>query len=171
MTRRDALRLGLLAALAGGCASEPTATWRETLQTTDVGDTRSSALTTLVELGAQQVLGPDFEYRIADRIIDTRLDTEVDGVDTSEDRLLHQPSLDLVVQTPTIRWSQGYELLQTKSSPSPGANNSRERTDVLQKVEWSPIGLPRFTAWLELAPGQGRPVRGPGRHRGRLPGG
>ncbi len=149
MTRRLALRVLLLAALAGGCASEPTATWREVLQTTDVGDTRTSALTTLLELGAQQALGPDLEYRVSERIIDTRLQTEVDGVDTQEDRLLHQPSLDVVIRTPTLTWTQGLELLQQRSSPSPGANNTRERTDVLEKVEWSPIGLPRLTAWID----------------------
>lgn len=150
MRRGDGLRLLALAALAGGCASEPTATWRESLQTSEVGDQQTSALTTLLELGAQATLGPEFEYRVSDRIIDTRLETEVGDAKSDEQRLLHQPSVDLVVQTPTITWTQGYEMLQNVTRPSPGDNNTRTRTDVLQKVEWSPIGLPRFTAWLDL---------------------
>ena len=142
----------LLAALGpvalAGCATEPSATWREQAQTTNVGDTSTRALTTLVELGVQQSLGPGFEYRASDRFIQTALETTVDGDTRRDDRWLHQPSLDLVVETPTIRWTQDFELLQNKSQPSGGPDNQLDRTDLLEKLEWTPVDLPRFTGWF-----------------------
>ena len=135
--------------LLGACATQPSTTLRENLQTTKTGDSSSRTKTTLAEIGVQDELGPDLQYRVGERYIRSDFSLRNAGVSSRERRTLHQPSLDLVLTAGTLRWIQGYDLQQTLSEPSSGADNRLTRTDLLQKLEWAPVDLPQVTAWLD----------------------
>ncbi|MCB9897965.1 MAG: hypothetical protein H6825_08175 [Planctomycetes bacterium] len=87
--------------------------------------------------------------RASERLIGTDLDLRTGDLRQSERRLLHQPSLDIVLAAGLLEWTQGYEYQLQSSRPSPGADNDLERTEVLQRIDWTPVELPAVTAWID----------------------
>ncbi|MEW6746475.1 MAG: hypothetical protein AB1486_27355, partial [Planctomycetota bacterium] len=132
-----------------GCATPPSTTYRETYQASQTGDNRTSSLTELLEVGLQDNVGPDLQYRVSERLIHTDLSLSNGDLRRDEDRLLHQPSLDLILTAGTLRWIQGFESQYNRTDPSDSDTNAFRRTDILEKFVWSPVELPTFTYWID----------------------
>ncbi|MHC5209176.1 MAG: hypothetical protein ACYTG2_00480 [Planctomycetota bacterium] len=148
-TRSRDLLLLLATSLLTACAAQKSATVRESYQRSETGDDSQASFTNLVEIGVQDQVGPDLEYRFSDRLIDGWVDLESSGVKAEEDRFLHQPSFDTEVTFGLLTWTQGIELQESTRNPSDGPENTLLRKDILEKLEWSPVGLPRVVAWFD----------------------
>ncbi len=143
------LALAAAAALPLGCVSGPLQTVRSNAQTTKTGADKTKSWSNLVELTEHDHLGPDLEYRVSEQFLATFDKTSVGGVDARDQTLQHRPSADLVLSQGPVRWSQRFELVDNRSLFDPGADNHLVRTDLLEKIEWSPAGMPTFTGWFE----------------------
>lgn len=135
--------------LSAACVTQPSATIRSGYQRTETGEDFSESLTNLIEVAAQGNLGPELAFRASERLILTELEQESAGVTSSDSRVLNQPSVDLTYDNGVFKWTQGLELQQFESQPTGSPKNKLNQTDILEKVEWSPLGLPKFTAWLD----------------------
>jgi hypothetical protein len=141
--------LGVFALLVtASCVTEPSAQLRSQRQLVESGPTESDSWSNLVQLGVQNKIGPDTEYRISERIVSTDVTLESPGTKIDSNELLHQPSLDLAMTVGALTWIQGYELQQISQKVQPGVDNSSNRYELLQKLEWRPEDFPDVTAWI-----------------------
>lgn len=122
---------------------------RSTAQTTKTGAEKTKSWSNLVELTEHDHLGPDLEYRVSEQFLGSFDRTSSGTIDTRDQTLQHRPSLDLVLSQGPVRWSQRFELVDNRSFFDPGADNHLVRTDLLEKIEWAPAGMPTFTGWIE----------------------
>jgi hypothetical protein len=143
------LLLALLPTLLAACAAQHSGTLRENYQKSETGDDEQSTFSSLLEIGIQDRLGPGLEYRFSDRLVDSKVELESGGASLDEDRFLHQPSFDTEVTNGVLTWTQGLELQENTRDPSVGPENKLVRKDILEKLEWSPIGFPHVTAWYD----------------------
>ena len=142
------LVLGALV-LLGACATPPSQTYRSTYQTSETGTMESTSWTNLAEIGIQENLGADLEYRISERLIHTDQENLDAGTTFSSERILHQPSFDLLMAFGPLRWLQGFEQQVNRTQLEGSPDNELTRTDLLQRVEWTPEGLPALRAWID----------------------
>lgn len=149
---RPALAFGALAAAfaAGGCISGPLNTVRSSAEDARTGSDRSQSIANLAELGVHDRLGPSLEYRVDGQFVQGYSDRTTDGIDSHDSTLSARPSAEVVMTSDTLRWSQRFETLRTSSTFSLGQDTSLVRNDLLEKLEWTPPGLPQFTTWLGL---------------------
>ncbi|MHC4845167.1 MAG: hypothetical protein ACYTCU_03295, partial [Planctomycetota bacterium] len=113
----------LVLVLSAACVTQPSATYRSTYQRTDTGPDFSESLTNLIELAAQDNLGPEFAFRASERLIITELEQESAGVTSTDSRVLNQPSLDLTYDNGVFKWTQGLELQQFETHPTGSPKN------------------------------------------------
>ncbi|MBI5362433.1 MAG: hypothetical protein HZA53_04580 [Planctomycetes bacterium] len=146
------LLLGALASAcaASGCISGPLHTFRSSAENARTGSDRSRSIANLAELGVHDNLGPGLEYRVDAQVVQGTSDRTTDGVDSHDTTLTARPSAELVLSSDTLRWSQRFETLRTRSTFSLGQDTSLVRNDMLEKLEWTPPGLPQFTTWLNF---------------------
>lgn len=139
------------AALAfAGCISGPLHTFRATAENARTGTDSSRTAASLAELSAHDNLGPSLEYRVDAQLIESLADRRTDGIESQDTATTIRPSAELVVTADTLRWSQRFESLRTRSMFSLGQDTHLARNDLLEKLEWTPPGLPQFTAWIDL---------------------
>lgn len=146
------LLLGTLASAlaASGCISGPLHTFRGSAESARTGSDRSRSIASLEELGVHDNLGPGLEYRVDGQFVQSASDRTTDGIDSHDTTLTARPSAELVLSSDTLRWSQRFETLRTRSTFSLGQDTSLVRNDLLEKLEWTPPGLPQFTTWLDF---------------------
>ena len=147
---RSRLGFPLLTILVVGCTLNPNGDFRQSYQVTNAGDTTNSTLSELFEIGIQNKIGTDLEYRLGERLIRTDSTSEADDDTLRDTRWLNHPSVDIVATVGAIAWTQGFDIQQNTTSPSVGEDNTLVRKEVLEKVEWSPVGLPTFTTWIDV---------------------
>ncbi len=144
-----AASLAFIAALfAAACVSEPNATYRHTYQSSDTGSDHSRTSSDLLDIGYQGDIGSDLQIRASERAGYTDLDVKANGTDEHETQLLDQPSLDVVLRTGALAWTQGLEVQEIQTSATGSPKNDFTRTDALEKIEWSPVDLPKLSAWF-----------------------
>jgi len=132
-----------------GCISGPLQAVRSNAQSTTTGPDRTKTLSNLVELSAHDTLGPDLEYRVSEQYIGTLQTVEAGGISTHEQSSQSRPTAELVLSDGPLRWSQRFEVLDNHTQFDPGGDNHLVRTDMLEKFEWSPAGMPHFTGWVD----------------------
>lgn len=132
-----------------GCISGPLQAVRSNAQTATTGSDRTKTWSNLVELTAHDTLGPDLEYRVSEQYLGSLQSVEAGGASTHEQSSQHRPTAELVLSDGPLRWSQRFEVLDNRSQFNPGEDNHLVRTDMLEKIEWSPAGMPRLTGWID----------------------
>ena len=140
---------GAVLLLIAGCATPPSTTLRDSYQVTKTGLVDTTNHSTVLELGSQDKVGVGGEYRIGERFIRSARSNDNDGSTSDELSTLNQPSIDLSVEYGALAWLQGFEMFRTRTQSSSASGNLVERTDILEKVEWTPVDLPQVTTWLD----------------------
>lgn len=152
--RESALGRGTLALFAAGagssCISGPLHTFRSTADSSRTGSDSSKSLTNVAELSVHDNAGPSLEYRVDGQIVQGLAQRSSDGIESDDQSLSVRPAAELVVTSDTLRWSQRFEMLRSKTLFSLGQDTQLARNDVLEKLEWTPPGLPQFTTWFDL---------------------
>ena len=133
-----------------GCVNPPTGQYRGTWQNQTTGDLSRTSTAHLGEVGVQDQLGVDSRYRANLRALTGSTDTSLGDTSVETTETLLQPSLDVVLAFAALQWVQGYELIQNQQQTTPGIDNDLTRTDVLQKLIWSPTDLPTVTSWVDV---------------------
>lgn len=147
---RSGLALAGLALLFAACRSGPLQRVRSTYESTRSGPNEVRTQTNLVELAVQDRVGPDLEYRLNERFVQSTQDITT-ATDSFEDQsILNRPSVDLVVTSGALRWTQLFQVQQDRTLSGSGPDNELVRTDLLQKLEWTPADLPQVTAWVDF---------------------
>jgi hypothetical protein len=137
-------------ATLSGCVSGPVRTVRSNVEHVDSGPLKSLNQNNLLELAAQDHIGPDLQYRFSDTATfqTQRIDA---GVSTNHDEVsLHRPALELALTQGPILWTQVYRMQQDRSLIDAGADNELVRKDILQRLDWTPDDLPQVTAWFNF---------------------
>ena len=150
--RRARLFLLLALGLAAGCVSRPATTFRQNYQRTETDGTSSSSTSSsssVLELDLQEKVGPDLEYRLNERLARTEVDLRSAGDSSEQVLFLNQPSLDVMLTLGALSWIQGLELRQDTSTSSLSPDMERQHTELLEKLEWRPLGLPSVTGWVD----------------------
>lgn len=141
-------------ALAGlalvACRASPVQHLRSGYEQARTGATEVRTQTNLVEVSVQDRIGPDLEYRLSDNFVQSTVDVDGPGGRSEDQNTLHRPSLDVAVTSGTVRWSQLFQQQTDRSLSGSGPDNTLVRSDVLQKIEWSPVDLPQLTAWVDF---------------------
>lgn len=146
---RSARRAGaLLLAGIAGCASPTAVSYRETAQTSETGSSQATTHSRLLELGVEQGLGSDLSVRGSERLLQSDARLEGPSGDSSDSRLLNQPSVDVLYQAGAMTWNQGFDYSESHSTPSGAEDTTLISTNILEKFEWEPWGLPRVTGWV-----------------------
>lgn len=159
MTRRQPIRRGngpnrgSLAVLAvsttvAACTTSPVDTVRSTYENAKTGSNEVETLTNLVELGVQDRVGPDLEYRASYKFVDSLQSVDTATTSTNDESMLHRPSLDLIATSGAFKWTQLFQSQVDRTITANGPDNTLVRNDVLEKFEWAPADLPQITAWL-----------------------
>ena len=130
------------------CVSGPLRTFRTGVEHSDSGGSRVTNQNTLVELGVQERIGSDVEYRLNDTYAQSTQWFGGTAGDTRDETTLHRPTLDIELESGPLTWTQTYRMQEDRSLIDSGADNRLLRKDVLQKVDWLPDELPQVTAWL-----------------------
>jgi hypothetical protein len=86
---------------------------------------------------------------VGDRITRTDQTLEGGGTKAEETRSLHQPSVETVLTSGPITWTQTFEVQDTRTSSNVSPDVDRLRTWILEQVEWAPQAWPRLTARLD----------------------
>jgi hypothetical protein len=149
--RRSALPLlvPLIAAASGGCINGPLRTQRAAIDRSQTGDDTTTNASALTELSVHDRLGPDLEYRVDGQFVAGRSERDAPGIHTEDETVQIRPSGELILSSDTLRWSQRAERQQTHSLLDAGPDNTLVRTDLLEKFEWLPPGLPQLTGWID----------------------
>lgn len=137
-------------ATLSGCVSGPVRTVRSNVEHVDSGPLKSLNQNNLIELAAQDHIGPDLQYRFSDTATfqTQRIDA---GASTNHDEVsLHRPALELALTQGPILWTQVYRMQQDRSLIDTGADNELVRKDILQRLDWTPDDLPQVTAWFNF---------------------
>ncbi|MCY2958965.1 MAG: hypothetical protein NTY35_02280 [Planctomycetota bacterium] len=135
--------------LVGGCATPPWGNYRQTYQNSSGGGAQSTTNSGSAELGLQTKPAADLEVRVADRLVLTDASLESGDSSIESTQILHQPSVDTVLDHGTVRWTQGFDVRTTDTQVSGAKDNDRVQTNLLEKIEWLPEDLPRFTGRVE----------------------
>ncbi|MBK7876259.1 MAG: hypothetical protein IPJ77_10960 [Planctomycetes bacterium] len=134
----------------GGCINGPLHTFRSTAESSRTGADTSRSFSNLAELSAHDNLGPGLEYRVDAQLVQGFADRRTDGISSQDTTTTVRPAAELVVSSDTLRWSQRFESLRTRSMFSLGQDTRLTRNDFLEKLEWMPPGMPQFTTWLDV---------------------
>lgn len=121
---------------------------RSTYETTKTGSNKLSTQTNLIDVGVQDRIGPDFEYRVSDKFVQSSQRVDVGSGSSDDESTLHRPSVDLIVTSGTLRWTQILQSQEDRTLLGNGPDNTLVRNDVLEKIEWTPVDLPQVTGWF-----------------------
>lgn len=142
----------LLAGSAGlvlsSCVSGPVRTVRSGIEHADTGGSRSTSQNNLIEVGVQDRLGPNLEYRVDDKFSQSTQWLDTQGSATRDETTSHRPSLDLRLDSGPWIWSQTYRMQEDRLLVDSGPDNRLVRRDALQKLEWVADDLPQVTGWF-----------------------
>lgn len=140
-----------LAALGAGCmGGGPLRTVRSSLENVDAGAAKTRTQSNLVEIAMQDRLGPDFEYRFNDRFVQSSQSISTAGNDADDEATSHRPSLDLVLNSGPLTWTQMFQRQTDRALLDNAPDNKLVRDDILQKLEWMPENLPQVTGWIDF---------------------
>ena len=145
------MRLGWalgLAALAG-CTSTLDGNLRQGYETIEQGGDSTRTATTLLDVTAEGYLGPDLEYRVGERAVYTDRSADIGGGEIDETETVNQPSVETILTSGPLRWTQSFEIQDTNTEGDPLPDNDRLRTWLLEKVEWAPEEWPTLSARVE----------------------
>lgn len=137
-------------AALSSCVSGPVRTVRSNIEQVESGPIKSFNQSNLIDLAAQDHIGPDLEYRFADTATfqTQRIDS---GAGTNHDEVsLHRPALELALTQGPLLWSQTYRMQQDRTLVDAGIDNELVRKDILQRLDWTPEGLPQVSAWFNV---------------------
>ncbi|MBK8179541.1 MAG: hypothetical protein IPK67_11785 [Planctomycetes bacterium] len=142
--------MALMPLVIGGCGTtnNPVQRARSSFESAKTGPNQTTTQTQLLELGVQDRVGPDFEYRVSDKFVHSSQRLDLAAGSSEEDRTLHRPSLDLIASSGTLRWTQLFQSQEDRSWIDNGQDNRLVRNDVLEKLEWTPVDLPQVTGWF-----------------------
>lgn len=134
--------------MLSGCANNPTGTYRQSMESVDNGTSTRNSISELVDVVVEGNVGPEFSYRVSDRLL--RTDSVVDDGTTRspQERTQNRVSGETVASTGPWRWTQGVEVRHDHMTGSDVNTNTLVRTDTLEKLEWEPPELPKFTTWV-----------------------
>ncbi|MCC6408452.1 MAG: hypothetical protein IT453_14915 [Planctomycetes bacterium] len=152
-TRALLERRGPFAALAisttvAACTTNPIRHVRSTYELTKTGSTEVQTETDLIEVGVQDRIGPDLEYRVSDKFVYGAQKLDTGSTSTYDESTLHRPSVDVVMTSGPVRWTQLFQSQEDRTLSGSGPDNTLVRNDFLEKLEWAPNDLPQVTAWL-----------------------
>jgi hypothetical protein len=96
-TRALLERRGPFAALAisttvAACTTNPIRHVRSTYELTKTGSTEVQTETDLIEVGVQDRIGPDLEYRVSDKFVYGAQKLDTGSTSTYDESTLHRPS-------------------------------------------------------------------------------
>lgn len=146
--QRGALAALTIATAVASCTTNPIQTVRATYEEVETGPSSVATQTELVEIGVQDRVGPDFEYRVADKFAFQTQKVDTPALSFEDESSLHRPSLDMIVSSGAMRWTQFFQSQHDRTLSGTGPDNELVRNDVLEKLEWAPADLPQVTAWL-----------------------
>jgi hypothetical protein len=130
------------------CTTSPIQRVRSTYEHSEAGPNTVSTQSNLIELGVEDHVGPDLEYRITDKYVQANQKVDTSTVSSDDQTTLHRPTLDLTVTSGPLRWTQLFQSQTDRTLSGSGPNNTLVRNDLLEKVEIAPIDLPQLTAWI-----------------------